>query len=326
MAAHISRRTALAALGGSFAAMRVSAATAADTVRVGKAVAENFGNIPLDVGMEYGIFERQGLAIEELTFTGGAKVAQAVTAGALDISLSGGPEMAFVAKGAPEIAIASISSSPAFMALCVGTQSTVRGTDDLRGKKIGITSVGTVTNWLVDELNRVKGWTDARDQATPVAVGGSTAATVASLKTGQVDASMTAAQAGYLLEAEQAGRILVDCSQYVSILEIFTTFASTALIARNPDAVRRFLKGWYEAVDFMKGHKAETVRIASRVMSYPPVVATRSYDTLMSKFSSTGRFEPKALDTLRASFTDLKILDGPIDMTKLYTEQFLPQA
>ena len=55
-------------------------ADAAEPLRVGKAVAENFGNVPLDVGMEFGIFEKHGLAIEELNFTGGAKVAQAVTA------------------------------------------------------------------------------------------------------------------------------------------------------------------------------------------------------------------------------------------------------
>ena len=65
-----------------------------------------FGYVPLDVGMKYGLFAKQGLEIEEIVFTGGAKLTQALTAGALDIALSGGAEMAFIAKGAPEIAIA----------------------------------------------------------------------------------------------------------------------------------------------------------------------------------------------------------------------------
>jgi NitT/TauT family transport system substrate-binding protein len=305
--------------------MRMARAKNADRLRVGKAVAENFGNVPLDVGMEFGIFEKHGLAIEELNFTGGAKVAQAVTAGAVDISLSGGPEMAFVAKGAPEIAVASISSSPSFMGLCVADASPVRSIDDLKGKKISIASVGSVTQWMVEDLNRLKGWTDPRDRATPVVIGGSTAATLAALKTGQADASLTATQVGFLLEFRHEGRLLVDCSHYVGPFEIFTTFATNALIARNPDAVRRFLIAWYEAVEFMKSHKEDTVRIASRVMAYPAPVTERSYDTFMSAFSTDGQWNPKALDTLRTSFADLKIIEGPVDMTKLYTSAFLPK-
>jgi len=62
-------------------------------------VIQNFGYIPLDVGMKAGIFAKHGPEIPELNFAGGAKPAQAMTAGAVDISLSAGPEMAFVAKG-----------------------------------------------------------------------------------------------------------------------------------------------------------------------------------------------------------------------------------
>jgi NitT/TauT family transport system substrate-binding protein len=326
MASDISRRTTMTALAGALTLPAIRTANAADKLRVGKAVAENFGNVPLDIGMEFGIFDKRGLAIEELNFTGGSKVAQAMAAGAVDIALSGGPEMAFVAKGAPEIAVASISSSPIFIGICVGVQSTARGLDDLRGKKISIASVGSVTEWMVKELNRQKGWTDPDDQAETVVIGGTTAGTLAALKTGEADASMTATQVGFLLEAQNSGRLLLDCSSYVGSFEIFTTFASTALVRQNPGALRRFLQGWYEAVDFMNAHREETVRVAARVMQYPAKVAERSYDTFMSKFSKDGRWDPKAIETLRVSFTDLKILDGPVDMTKLYTTEFLPKV
>jgi ABC-type nitrate/sulfonate/bicarbonate transport system substrate-binding protein len=183
MATAISRRAALAGLAGSLAARGARAADATDKLRVGKAAAENFGYIPLDVGMEFGLFEKQGLAIEELNFSGGSKLAQALTAGAVDISLSGGPEMAFVAKGAPEIAVASISSSPVFMGIVLDGQSNLHDIDELKGKKISIASVGSVTEWLAEELNRLKGWTDERDRMTTVVVGGSTSATISALKT-----------------------------------------------------------------------------------------------------------------------------------------------
>lgn len=321
----ISRRDALAALGGSLAALAVPSARAAETLRVGKAVVENIGFIPLDVGMEHGIFERQGLAIEEINFAGGAKIAQAMLAGAVDISLSAGPDMAFVAKGAPEIAVASIAESPSFMAFCVGSRSTARSMDDLRGKKIGITSPGSLTDWLAEELNRVKDWTGEGDRISKVAIGGSTPATIAALKTGEVDASIGSMQLGYQLEAEGEGRLLFDCSKYVATIELYTIFANTALVRQNPELVRRFLKGWYETVAFMTGHKAETVAVAAKVMGDSAAVAARTYDALMPKFSRDGRFAPRAIETLATSFKDLKTLDASADMTKLYTEAFLPK-
>jgi ABC-type nitrate/sulfonate/bicarbonate transport system substrate-binding protein len=325
MADIISRRAALAALAGSLAALSAPAAKAADKLRVGKAVAENWGNVPLNVGMQFGIFEKQGLEVEELIFAGGAKLAQAIAAGAVDIALGGGPDMAYIAKGAPEIAIGTIANTAAFMGISVGSQSTARGIDDLKGKKIGVTSAGSTTYWLVEQLNRAKGWTGA-DRANPVVVGGSPTAAFAGLKTGEIDASVGGTSTGYQLEERREGRLLIDCAEYVSAIELFVIFSSTTLVQQNPKAVRAFLKGWYESIAFMKSHKAETIPLAAKVMGYTPGVAERMYDTLMAKFSTDGRFSPQALDTLRASFVDLKVLDDPsIDMSKFYTTEFLPK-
>jgi NitT/TauT family transport system substrate-binding protein len=325
MACNMSRRAALAGLTGALAMLRALPARASGKLRVGKAVAENWGNVPLDVGMQFGIFEKQGLEIEELIFAGGAKLAQAVAAGEVDIALSGGPDMVYVAKGAPEIAVGTIADTAAFMGISVGRQSQARGIDDLKGKKIGVTSAGSTTYWLVDQLNRAKGWT-GDDMAKPIVIGGSPAAGFAGLKTGDIDADVGGTSTGYQLEERKEGRLLLDCAEYVPAIELYVVFASTALVKQNPDAVRGFLKGWYDSVVFMKSHKAESVPLAAKVMGYTPGVAERMYDTLMAKFSTDGKFDPKALETLRASFIDMKSLDpAAIDMAKFYTTEFLPR-
>jgi ABC-type nitrate/sulfonate/bicarbonate transport system substrate-binding protein len=323
MASLMSRRTALAGLGGSLMLLGAPPARAADKLRVGKAVSEVFGYIPLDIGMQSGIFAKNGLEIEEINFAGGTKMAQAVVAGAVDISLSSGPEMALIAKGVPEIAVATIVESPAFMGISVGTQFTGNGIDSLKGKKIGITTVGSLTDWLVQELNRSKGWT-GDDRAVAVAVGGSPTAAFAALKVGQIDADVGGTSTGYQLQEKNEGRLLVDCSDYVKTIQLFTTFASNAIIQQNPDAVRRFLKGWFEAVAYMKDHKAESVTIGAKTVGYTTGVTERMYDTLMAKFSTDGKFDRQALETLRASFVDMKTFDKPVDLSKLYTTAFLP--
>ena len=325
MGSTISRRAALTLLGGACIAAKIPRAMAADKLRVGKAVIEVFGYIPLDVGIKYGIFAKQGIDIEEINFAGGPKLAQAITAGSVDIGLSSGPAMAYTAKGAPEIAVATITDSPAFMGLNVGKNFSGRTIDDLKGKKIGVVGSGSLTAWLVDELNRVEGW--GSEGAIPVAIGGEPTAELAAVKTGAVDATLGGIAEGYKYEEQGEGRLLAPVSVYVKELELFTIFASNAILQEKPDVVRRFLGAWYETVTFMKAHRAETIDVTSAIIpGYTKGVSTRLYYGLMNQFSTTGRFMPGSLEKLRASFIDLKVLDPSADMSKLYSEAFLPKA
>ena len=41
--------------------------------------------------------------------------------------------------------------------------------------------------------------------------------------------------------------------------------------------------------------------------------------------STDGRFQPAAMETMRRAVVDLGILDTEPDITKLYTEEFLPK-
>jgi NitT/TauT family transport system substrate-binding protein len=232
--------------------------------------------------------------------------------------------MVFIAKGAPQIAIASISSSPAFIGITVVSQSPIRDADDLRGKKIGVASQGLAT-WLVDELNKVKGWTGS-DRAAPVVISGSPTANLAAMETGQVDDSINGVVEGWQLEERKKGRLLLEIAEYVGPFQLYVMFASTALVQRNPGTIGRFLAAWLESVAYTRTHKAETMQAMRDVIGYSPAIAERCYDELIPKLSPDGRFEPKALAGLFASFTDLKILPPSADLSKLYMEQFLPQT
>ena len=172
----------------------------------------------------------------------------------------------------------------------------------------------------------MKGWTSDSDRAVPVAIGGEPAAQLSALRTGQIDAIVSSPAGGYQLEEQHAGRSLVDVSTYVKDLELFVIFASTAIVQQNPSAVRRFLKGWYDAVAFLQTHKNETVQTTADAIGYSPTVSARVYDRLKNQFSTDGKFSKPGLDKLFASFLDLKVLDKSADTSKLYTEQFLPKA
>jgi NitT/TauT family transport system substrate-binding protein len=106
---------------------------------------------------------------------------------------------------------------------------------------------------------------------------------------------------------------------------IHVIFATDRLIATRPGAIRGFLAGWFETIAFMRANKAKTAETAMAVLDLNRGIAERTYDTLMPMFSDDGRFNAKALAALSRSYVDLKFLPAQPDMSKLYTEAFLPK-
>ena len=66
--------------------------------------------------------------------------------------------MAFIVKGSPVKAIADIAGPPLIFALVVRADNSVKTIDDLKGRKVGISTVGSATSWLMNEVSRQHGW------------------------------------------------------------------------------------------------------------------------------------------------------------------------
>jgi NitT/TauT family transport system substrate-binding protein len=301
-------------------ACAVEPSLADETLRVGKAVPESFAFVPLDVGMREGLFKRNGIAIDEIAFAGDAKLQQAMAADSLDIALSSGPAMAFIAKGAPTKAIAAMGGPPLDLTIVVRPDGP-KSTADLKGKKISVSTVGGLTYWLVSETSRQQGWGPDGIVIAPM---GNMAPQIAALERGDIDGVVTDISTALELEKLGKARILTRFGQIVKDFHVHIIYATDKVIASKPDAIRAFLKGWFEAIAFMRHNKADAVSIATQVIGKDDDINGKTYDELMPMFSDDGRFDAKALDTLAHSYVELKVLPTAPDMSKLYTEAFLP--
>jgi ABC-type nitrate/sulfonate/bicarbonate transport system substrate-binding protein len=103
-------------------------------------------------------------------------------------------------------------------------------------------------------------------------------------------------------------------------------YGSNRLMESNPGAIRAFLAGWLEAVQFMRAHKDETVKMEAQLTGYPESIMAAEYDMAMGMFTDNCKFNPESLETLKRSFIELKQVDTPPDMSKLYTEAYLPET
>ncbi|MGZ3321409.1 MAG: ABC transporter substrate-binding protein, partial [Xanthobacteraceae bacterium] len=215
----------------------VAPAHATEKLRVGKAVAFAWTFTPLDVGIQTGIFAKHGLEIEASDATGDAKLQQALTADSLDVGIGSGPGMAFMAKGVPAKAVAAMAGVPRNMAVMVGYNSTAKAVDDLKGRKLGVTTVGSLTDWIGKRINALKGW--GAEGITTVPIGGMPPARAA-IKTGQIDGYIGALETGYALEEAKEWRVITTATPFVDHFITHVIFVREDVIAKRPEAVRAF--------------------------------------------------------------------------------------
>ena len=296
---------------------------AADHLPVAKAALTSSAVLPMDVGVKTGIFDKHGLDVEIVVFQGAAKMHQAMLAGSVDIGIGGGPEMALVAKGAPELAICNAAPPVAFLGIVVPADSPIHSIADLKGKTMAVAAVGGLAYWLTLELARKEGW--GPDGIALVSIGNDPAAVVAALKTHSVDAAYTGTVLGFQMEEDKSGRLLAAASSYAGHVGGGVIYATKKLIAANPDVIRRFIAGWLETVAYMRAHRDESIAIEREVTKSSQAVQSKEFDLNIGAFSSDCRFDAETLSNLKRSFADLKLVDAPPDMATLYTEQFVPQ-
>jgi ABC-type nitrate/sulfonate/bicarbonate transport system substrate-binding protein len=322
MPATAAPRRAIAALAFALG-MAPSMASATTLLTVGKAAPNADPIIPVDIGDRLGIFKKHGLELKIVDFTGGSRMTQAMAAGALDIGDGAGTEMALVEKGAPMLAICETVGPIPFIGIGVPWDSPIKTIDQLKGKRIGYSSAGSLTDWLTKELARKQGWPP--DAIQGVGIGNGASSIVAAFRDHLIDADVAVTSLFLDMEDKKTGRLLFPVSKYEGRLAAGTLYASNHIIESNPEAVRAFVAGWIETVNYIRSHKAEAVKMQAAITGFPESVMARDYDLTVDMYTKACEFDAESLATLKRSFVDLGLLPSEPDMSKLYTERFLPK-
>jgi len=295
---------------------------AADSLRVAKASPQAFAFVPLDVGVTEGIFKKYGFDIEVITVSGSVKIHQAMAADGIDVALGSGPDFPFLVAGSPEIGVGVLGGLPLYLGIIVPYDSPAKAPADLKGKRIGVSSPQSLTGWLAREFARTQGWQP--NDITLIGVGAEWPGQIAALKTNQVDGVMQSIMLGYQMERAKVARTLVKSSDYVKDFITHVIFAQKRLVKEHPDQVRRFLKGWYETIAFMRANRDDSLRVVRGVTGFDEDVEEHEFDTVMPMFSADGSFDKKALGVLSRSLVETGMLEHEADLTKYYTEEYLP--
>jgi ABC-type nitrate/sulfonate/bicarbonate transport system substrate-binding protein len=158
-------------------------------------------------------------------------------------------------------------------------QPNVRSPEELKGKRIGVSSVGGMSAYLVREIIARSGLNPDRD-VTLLAIGG-TSARVAALLGGTIDAALVVAPDNYALERKGYRRLLL-ASDYVNY-PLSGVAASVDFLARNKPVAVSFLKALLEGAKFTRENKSDAVRFIKKYLKVPDDEAEKSYDFLIKE-------------------------------------------
>jgi ABC-type nitrate/sulfonate/bicarbonate transport system substrate-binding protein len=282
--------------------------------------ANSFEFLPAEYGIELGVWEKRGLDVKN-TYVSGGQFGQSMASGQFEVGLGGAASAAVIVGSVDAPIVAGISHDYTMMVLVTSNDSGISDVSDLEGKTIGITSVGSVTDSLVTVLRQEEGWDESELQAAPV---GGFDQQMAALKSGATDAFIWTAEAGYQLEEEGEGTIVMDFGSLVPDNVFEAISAPRSAIDDEPDKVQKYLEGYFETIQYMKEHRAETVEFMMSQFKMSRYVAEHTYDLDIENLSTTGEIPEKNVEGIAEFGVETGILESAPEPDAYYDEQFVP--
>jgi NitT/TauT family transport system substrate-binding protein len=236
----------------------------------------SIGMVPLEVSVNRGYFKRQGLDVKLITIRQSDVIIAATMIGELNFMDIIPTAILASVRGLPIKTIAVALKSAPY--LLIG-QPSLRAASDLKGKKIGVSSVGSMSAYLVREIIARSGLNPERD-VTLLAIGG-TAARTAALLGGSIDAALIVAPDNYMLERKGYRRLVV-ASDYVNY-PLSGVATSSDQLVQNKAMVISFLKGLLQGARSVHENKSDAVAFIKSYLKVPDEEAEKSYEFLIKE-------------------------------------------
>jgi NitT/TauT family transport system substrate-binding protein len=214
---------------------------------------------PFYVGIDKGYFKDEGLDVALRTVMSGHLGLEAVLSGEVDMAASGeSPIARAIINGKPVSVIANVCNIEDAILIIARKDRGVSSPDDLRGKRIGVVTT-TAAHFFLDTYLA----TSHIDPEDVQIIDLGADKLVDALLNGEVDAASTWAPHTLVLREKLGGEALMlqDSSIYTMTWVLATT---RDFAGKNPERVKKFLRGVVRANRFISEQPAEARGITSK--------------------------------------------------------------
>ena len=313
------RRSLLAASAATLATPALLRAQSLPKITIGMSGWTGFA--PLTLAEQAGLFRANGVEVET-KFVPQRERNLALVSGALNCVVTTVDTMILWASAAPLVQVLVLDRSKGGDGVAV--RPSIGGWAGLKGKTIAVDGAGTTPYFVLAYMMRENG----------VSIKDVTTATLApqpaaqAFVAGQFDGCST--YEPYLSQVramgEDKGRILATTVQHPCVVD--TLAFQPAFIQANPEAVRRVVKSWYDALAMIKAEPDRSYEIMGKRVNQTgdAFKASAQYiewqDQAMNKaYVAAGlpEFQRKALEVQK----ETGVVRGDVDLAKLLDTQFL---
>ncbi|HEY9103044.1 ABC transporter substrate-binding protein [Chitinimonas sp.] len=289
--------------------------------------------LPARLTEELGYFKEQGLDVELQSEPAGVNAENQMLAGAVQGVVGFYDHtIDLQAKGKAAISVVQFSQAPGEVELVSAKLANViKSPADFKGRSLGVTGLGSSTNFLTQYLAAAHGVKPS--EITPVPVGAGNTF-IAAMKQGRIDAGMTTEPTISHLLKEGEAKILVDLrtpegtqKALGGLYPAACLYMPTAWVNTHRTQVQKLANAFVKTLKFINTHSAADVAAKMPADFYAGDKAGYIAALAGSKtmFTADGRMPvsgpPTVLKVLQAF--DKEVQGKTIDLTKTYTAEFV---
>lgn len=247
----------------------------------------NFSTLPFQVAAEKGFYRKHGLKVEQVLMRANVAI-PALISGDIDYTAHFGSIVRGAVRGM-DIRLVFSTAEKQMFSLVV--QPSIREIADLKGKIVGISSFGGTQHRVT--LGILRAMRINPDKDLKIIPAGDEHLRVEQLRVKKLDASMINPPHSILLRKE-GFRLLLHAADY-SDLPLAGSGTTTTKIRENPEQVKRLLRALYEALQFVRNKRKESIDILARWLKMDASIAAETYNVSVKILSRDGAATDKAI-------------------------------
>lgn len=222
------------------------------------------GYAPLWVGKEKRLFEQYGLDVRLIYMRGTIPTAAALANGEIEFIQAGASTYIPYAARGGDVALLGCLSNIVLDYVLVA-QPSIRGMEELRGKKIGISRAADQTFYYIREALKKNSIRISDVQLVQV---GLQPERMAALRNGIVNATLLTTPTNLPLEKDGFRRIL-ELEEAKIPAGVRCLITTRKILRERPAVVENFAKGWLQSVRFIQTHKKEAMEVIGKYTNNP---------------------------------------------------------
>ena len=281
--------------------------------------------LPWFVAKDTRIFEKHGVDVDPVFIGASSALFQAMLSGAADMAGSGGPAViANILKAGDIIQVTAMV--PRFTQ-SIMVKPEIKKPEDMAGKKIGVSRLGTVTHFALQTAldgYGVKGVTILQMGGQPEAAAG--------VLRGSVDGAVFSPPYNFQLK-KQGYNELVSPSE----LQKFTDFITNGIVARrsavekDKDSLIRVIKSTAEAIKLIQTDKELTKKVITKWMPLKDAeLLEQVYRFSTENFAKEGYVPEGALRAMTKQMVQSNLIDAKVaantPLTAYYDNRYVDEV